>query len=326
MAAQFFIRVRGGDLQGFADTKMMAVTIRGLIKKFGDQTVLPGLDLEIRTGELFALLGPNGSGKTTLFRILTTLVPPDGGVACIGGHDVVREAALVRARIGVVFQSPSLDKKLTARENLRYGGALYGLHGKPLNQRIAEVAAGLRLEEKLDALVETLSGGQQRRVEIAKCLLARPEILLLDEPSTGLDPAARMDLWTLIGHLRSSQGMTVVFTSHLMEESAQADRVGILSGGELAGVDAPENLLAAAGPEVLRVATGDVVGVIKYLHSKCGLAPQALEGEVRASAHGAQDIAARLAADLGSSISSITVGKPTLEDVFLFKTGKKLNE
>ena len=305
---------------------MRAVSTKGLVKKYGSLTVLPGLDLEIDAGELFALLGPNGSGKTTLFRILTTLIAPDGGSASVGGSDVVRESSLVRSKIGVVFQSPSLDKKLTARENLRYGGALYGMHGAPLRERIVELAASLRLEEKLDSLVETLSGGQQRRVEIAKCLLTRPEILLLDEPSTGLDPSARMDLWALIGNLRSSHGMTVVFTSHLMDESARADRVGIMSAGNLVSVDAPGNLLAAAGPEILRLATTDVPGIVEFLRVQCGLDPHSLEGEVRVPAPDAHSVAARLNAEMPSSIVSITIAKPTLEDVFLFRTGKRLNE
>lgn len=305
---------------------MSAVSTKGLVKKYGSHTVLPGLDLEVVPGELFALLGPNGSGKTTLFRILTTLISPDGGSARVGGCDVVRESASVRAKIGVVFQSPSLDKKLTARENLQYGGALYGMHGTPLRQRILELASSLRLEEKLDALVETLSGGQQRRVEIAKCLLTRPEILLLDEPSTGLDPSARMDLWALIGNLRSSHGMTVVFTSHLMDESARADRVGIMSTGNLVSVDSPDHLLASAGPEVLRVATSNVAEVVRFLRSQCGLEPHSLEGEVRASASEAHSIAARLTAEMPTAIISTTISKPSLEDVFLFKTGKRLNE
>ncbi len=305
---------------------MNAVRTEGLIKKFGDHTVLPGLDLEVHVGELFALLGPNGSGKTTLFRILTTLIAPDGGTATIGGSDVVHKAAAVRAKIGVVFQSPSLDKKLTARENLRYGGALYGMHGSVLTARISELSASLRLEEKLDSLVETLSGGQQRRVEIAKCLLTRPETLLLDEPSTGLDPSARMDLWALIGGLRATYGMTVVFTSHLMDESARADRVAILSKGRLVGVEAPDAFLAQAGPEVLRVATGDAPAVAKFLRDSCGLDPHALEGEVRASTSQAHAIAARLTAEIPDAVLSTTVSRPSLEDVFLFKTGERLNE
>ena len=305
---------------------MSAVFTKGLTKKFGNHTVLPGLDLEVADGELFALLGPNGSGKTTLFRILTTLIAPDGGSASVGGSDVVREAASVRARIGVVFQSPSLDKKLTVRENLLYGGALYGMHGSPLRQRISELASSLRLDEKLDAMVETLSGGQQRRVEIVKCLLTRPKVLLLDEPSTGLDPSARMDLWALIGNLRGSHGMTVVFTSHLMDESARADRVGIMSAGRLVSVERPGALLAEAGPEILRVATPDVAVVADLLRRNFGLDPHSLEGEVRVSATDSHTLAARLTMEIPSAIFAITISKPTLEDVFLFKTGQRLNE
>ena len=305
---------------------MTAVSARGLVKRYGSKTVLPGLDLDISQGELFALLGPNGSGKTTLFRILTTLISPDAGSATVGGSDVVRSPAEVRSKIGVVFQSPSLDKKLTARENLRYGGALYGLHGRRLEARIDTLARSLRLEEKLGDLVETLSGGQQRRVEIAKCLLNRPEILLLDEPSTGLDPAARMDLWALIGSLRAEYGITVVFTSHLMDESARADRVGILSAGQFVVVERPADLLVVAGPEVLRVATTQVGSVSDFLRGACGLAPHSLESEVRASTGRGHDVAARLTAALPEAVQSTTVSKPTLEDVFLFKTGKRLDE
>jgi ABC-2 type transport system ATP-binding protein len=304
---------------------MDAIAASGIVKKFGDLTVLHGLDLAIPRGELFALLGPNGSGKTTFFRILTTLLAPDAGRVLVGGHDAVRDPAAVRARIGVVFQSPSLDKKLTPRENLVYGGALYGMAGRPLAARIAEVSAALRLEDRMDSLVETLSGGQQRRVEIAKCLLTRPEILLLDEPSTGLDPSARMDLWALVASLRAAHRMTVVFTSHLMEESSRADRVGIMSDGRLVRADTPSALLSEAGPGILRAATRDTARVSEFLKSECGLSPRALEGEVRASASGAHALAARLTAAMPDAVESTTVSKPTLEDVFLFQTGKRLN-
>jgi len=305
---------------------MNAVVVRGLVKRYGGHTVLPGIDLEIPAGVLFALLGPNGSGKTTLFRILTTLIPPDGGSVMVDGCDVVAGAAAVRARIGVVFQSPSLDKKLTARENLRYGGALSGLHGAPLARRISELAGSLRIGEKLDSLVETLSGGQQRRVEIAKCLLTNPKILLLDEPSTGLDPSARMDLWALVATLRAEHGMTVVFTSHLMEESSRADLVGIMDAGRLVCVAPPGGLLAEAGPEVLRIATSSPEPVAAFLRDPCGLTPHILEGEIRATATDAHGTAARLTAAFPESILSATISKPSLEDVFLFKTGRRLNE
>jgi len=303
-----------------------AVSIRSLIKRFGSNTVLPGLDLDIAPGELFALLGPNGSGKTTLFRILATLLRPDSGSARICGFDAMSEPAAVRGKIGVVFQSPSLDKKLTVRENLRYGGALYGLHGSPLSTRIDELSHALHIREKLHSLVETLSGGQQRRVEIAKCLLARPDLLLLDEPSTGLDPTARMDLWALVAGLRNTSGMTVVFTTHLMDEAARADRVGILCDGQLVATAPPDVLLAEAGPEILRVSTHAEIEVAGFLRDSCGLAPHVLEGEIRAAAQSGHETARQLAEALPDSVLSTTVAKPTLEDVFLFKTGKRLHE
>ncbi|MDX2080222.1 MAG: ABC transporter ATP-binding protein [Terrimicrobiaceae bacterium] len=304
---------------------MNAVTISGLVKAYGSHTVLPGLDLEIPTGEMFALLGPNGSGKTTLFRILATLLAPDQGSVSVGGFDVQRDPAGVRGVLGVVFQSPSLDRKLSIRENLRYAGALYNLHGTELRSRMDAALSALRLEEKADALVETLSGGQQRRTEIAKCLITQPKILLMDEPSTGLDPAARIDLWAVIAALRARTGLTVVFTSHLMDESEKADRVGILNAGRLAAAEAPANLLASAGPEVLRVATPDPQAVANWLREN-RLEPHALDNEVRVGSPDAHPLAARLTASLGQAVYSTTVAKPTLEDVFLFRTGARLNE
>ena len=305
---------------------MSGIRISRLEKRYGDRTVLHELDLTVQSGEIFALLGPNGSGKTTLFRILSTLIAPDGGHAEVGGSDVVRDPSGVRTKIGVVFQSPSLDKKLTVRENLKYGGALYGLHGEELRSRIKAASAALRLDEKLDEIVETLSGGQQRRAEIAKCLLARPEILLLDEPSTGLDPSARIDLWTVLVRLREEHGMTVVFTSHLMDESAKADRVAILNAGRLIACDSPEQLLQTTGPEILRVATREEERVAKFLNDECALSPQIIDGEVRAATSDAHAIAARVTTALAPVVLSTTVSKPTLEDVFLFQTGCRFHE
>lgn len=305
---------------------MSGITTSHLEKFYGGRSVLHELDLTVNSGEIFALLGPNGSGKTTLFRILSTLIVPDGGEAKVGGCDVVSDPSGVRAKIGVVFQSPSLDKKLTVRENLQYGGALYGLHGQELRERIAKASAALRLDEKLNEIVETLSGGQQRRAEIAKCLLARPEILLLDEPSTGLDPSARIDLWAVLVRLREEHGMTIVFTSHLMDESAKADRVAILNAGRLIACDAPSQLLKTTGPEILRVASREEKRVATFLRDECALNSQIIDGEVRAATASAHSVAARVTTALGSVVLSTTVSQPTLEDVFLFQTGCRFHE
>jgi ABC-2 type transport system ATP-binding protein len=305
---------------------MIALRTSGLSKSYGSQTVLDALNLEIVKGEVFALLGPNGSGKSTFFRILSTLLTPDAGSAEVGGFDVVRQSSAVRGMLGVVFQSPSLDRKLTVRENLLYGGALYGLHGTDLSGRVSSALAALRLEEKSDAVVETLSGGQQRRTEIAKCLLTKPEILLLDEPSTGLDPAARMDFWGAIAQLRIEFAMTVVFTTHLMDESAKADRVGILNAGRLLTCAPPAELLAAAGPDVVRVVTDQAETVAGFLRDEFRLNPHVADGEIRVSAPDGHAVASRLQAVLSDAITATTVARPTLEDVFLFQTGCRLNE
>ena len=228
-----------------------AILVRDLVKSFGERRALDGISLEVRRGEIFCLLGPNGGGKSTLFRILATLALPDSGSAIVAEHDVLTAAPEVRARIGVVFQSPSLDGKLTILENLRCGGALYGLRGEELESRIRDSSAALNITDRLGDLVESLSGGLQRRAEIAKCLLIRPEVLLLDEPSTGLDPGARLDLWAALEDLRSRHGVTVLCTTHLMEEAARADRVGIVSGGKLVASGSPSELTSALGGDVI---------------------------------------------------------------------------
>jgi ABC-2 type transport system ATP-binding protein len=194
---------------------------------------------EVGEGEMFALLGPNGGGKTTLFRILSTLYPPTEGTARIFGHDVGSEAAQVRSRIGVVFQSPSLDRKLTVRENLKHQGRLYGLSGRALASRIDLVMERLGVRDRDGDRVETLSGGLQRRVELAKGLLHEPRLLLLDEPSVGLDPGARHDLWTYLDELRRESNVTLLVTTHLVDEADRADRVAILRKGEIAAIGTP---------------------------------------------------------------------------------------
>ncbi len=302
-----------------------AIVTSNLKKSFGERRALDGISLEIKQGELFCLLGPNGGGKSTLFRILATLSLPDSGEATIAGHDVLLDAPSVRARLGVVFQSPSLDGKLTILENLRCGGALYGLTGSELKSRIAEAAKALNLTDRLNDLVETLSGGLQRRAEIAKCLLIRPEVLLLDEPSTGLDPGARIDLWAALEELRSRHGVTVLCTTHLMEEAARADRVGIISAGKLVAVGTPDELTSAIGGDVLSLGAAKETGpdtLSKQITERLGIPATVIEGEVRIESHEAYALAARLAGEFPSEIISLRIARPTLEDVFIARTGR----
>lgn len=302
-----------------------AISVSGLKKSFGDRRALDGISLEVMKGELFCLLGPNGGGKSTLFRILATLSLPDSGTAEISGHSVITDAPSVRARLGVVFQSPSLDGKLTILENLRCGGALYGLKGKELESRIAEATTALNLNDRLNDLVETLSGGLQRRAEIAKCLLIRPEVLLLDEPSTGLDPGARIDLWAALEQLRAKHGVTALCTTHLMEEAARADRVGIVSAGKLVALGTPEELTKAIGGDVVSLGASRETGadnLAKMIVERLGIPASIVEGEVRIESSEPYALAAKLAGEFPSEIISLRIARPTLEDVFIARTGR----
>ena len=302
-----------------------AISVRDLQKSFGERRALDGISLEVKRGELFCLLGPNGGGKSTLFRILATLLLPDSGAAEIVGHDVIRDAASVRMRLGVVFQSPSLDGKLTILENLRCGGALYGLRGAELESRITDATMALNLTDRLGDLVETLSGGLQRRAEIAKCLLIRPEVLLLDEPSTGLDPGARIDLWAALENLRKAHGVTALCTTHLMEEAARADRVGIVSAGKLVALGSPDELTGAIGGDVISLGVSKETGADSFsqiITERLGIPATVVEGEVRIEHAEAYTLAARLAGEFPKEIVSLRIARPTLEDVFIARTGK----
>ena len=300
------------------------VETKALRRVYGTRVALDDVTFSVGEGEIFGLLGPNGGGKTTLFRILSTLLAPSGGLARVCGHDVAREAAAVRQSLGVVFQSPSLDPQLTVAENLRYGGNLYGLCGAALETRLREMAEALRVEDRLADRVKTLSGGLQRRVEIAKSLLPRPRVLLLDEPSTGLDPVARLDLWSILEQLRGRFGMTVVLTTHLMDEAARCDRVAILHHGKLRACDTPEALCATIGADVLTLAGRNAANLAEQLQAKFGWAATLQDGVVRVEIPRAHEQVARIVETFPGEILSVTAGRPTLEDVFVRLTGERL--
>ncbi len=234
-----------------------ALATSELTHRYGERVALDHVSLQVAPREIFGLLGPNGGGKTTLFRILSTLVRPTSGSATILGLDLLRDTGSLRSRIGVVFQAPSLDKKLKVRENLTHQGHLYGLSGTALRERIDHLLLEFHLRDRTGDLVETLSGGLQRRVEIAKSLLHRPELLLLDEPSTGLDPGARIDLWQTLYRLRDQQGVTVLLTTHLMEEAERCDRVAIIDQGKIVASGTPEKLRAEIGGDVISARSQD---------------------------------------------------------------------
>jgi ABC-2 type transport system ATP-binding protein len=284
---------------------------------------LRGVTLSINRAEIFGFLGPNGGGKTTLFRILATLITPTDGTARVFGNDVVREPDAVRQTFGVVFQSPSLDKKLTAEENLLHHGHLYGLHGKSLRVRIQEMLERVGLADRARDRVEKLSGGQQRRVELAKGLLHRPQLLLLDEPSTGLDPGARRDFWKYLAQLRDSEGVTVILTTHLMEEAEDCDRLAILNHGGIVARGTPDALKAEIGGDVVTVECREPEKLCADIGQKFGVAPVAVDGTVRIEHSRGPEFLTQLIEAFPGRIASVKVGKPTLEDVFIHHTGHR---
>jgi len=294
-----------------------------LRRRFGAREALAGVSFTVARGELFGFLGPNGGGKSTLFRILATLLPPDGGAARILGHDVTRAPDAVRRRLGVVFQHASIDGKLTVEENLRHHGRLYGLRGPELAGRIDVLLVQLGLAERARELAERLSGGLRRRVELAKGLLPRPAILLLDEPSAGLDPAARRDFLAELRALRDAEGVTVVLTTHHMEEAERCDRVAILDRGRVVALGAPDALKAAVGGDVLVVETPDAEALRDAVRARFGFVGTLVDGALRLEHARAHELVRELVEAFPDVVRSLTYGKPTLEDVFVHATGRR---
>jgi ABC-2 type transport system ATP-binding protein len=288
---------------------------------YGDRPALAGVTFSIARGEIFGFLGPNGGGKTTLFKLLSTLAPIQSGRARLFGHDLAGETGAVRRRLGVVFQHPSLDGKLTVRENLAAHGHLYGVSGKRLRERSAAMLERLGLSAREHDRVETLSGGLQRRVELAKALLHEPELLLLDEPSTGLDPAARREFWNYLEHLRERDGVTVVLTTHYMEEAERCDRIGIMHQGKLVAIAPPNELKSEVGGDVIVIRTGAPELLQRKILARFKLKSQLVDGAIRIEKLRGHELVRDLIDAFGDEIESVSFGKPTLEDVFVHLTG-----
>jgi ABC-2 type transport system ATP-binding protein len=300
----------------------VAVRVTGLSHRYGAKVALDGLSLDISQGTIFGVLGPNGSGKSTLFRLLSTLVPIQSGQIHICGLDAKQEQQQVREQIGVVFQSPSLDRKLTARENIEFQSALYGISKTERIARVDELSRALAIQEHLDTRVDKLSGGLRRRVELVKGLLHRPRVLLLDEPSTGLDPLSRLELWQSLVNLQKEHSTTVVLTTHLLDEAEKCDRVAILDQGRLLVSDSPEHLRTSTGQMVFTIASSDPTSVIDLLSTKYGLSGVRDHGLVRVVMQESAVSPMELYEGLGSMATSITIGRPSLEDVFIKMAGK----
>lgn len=303
-----------------------AIEVEGLYHLYGERRALDGIDLNICKGEIFGLLGPNGGGKTTLFKILSTLLVPSGGQVRILSRDILKDPMGIRPYIGIVFQNPSLDSKLTVFENLKHQGHIYGLMGKKLNQRIDDVMDLVGLDCRQKDRVEILSGGLKRRLDLAKGLLHQPKVLVFDEPSTGLDPGARRAFWNDLERLRSKMGTTLVLTTHFIEEAERCDRVGILDQGRMVSLGTPEELKRIVGRDVIVLETEeDPYKVQKKILNQFGIESHLLDGALRIESEEGQALMLELYSLFRKEITLITLGKPTLEDVFFRQTGHFFN-
>jgi lipooligosaccharide transport system ATP-binding protein len=311
-------------------TQLALVHARGLVKRFGDLVAVDGIDFDVQRGEAFGFLGPNGAGKTSTMRMIGCVSPPSGGTLRILGLDPVTDGADIRARLGVVPQEDTLDLELTLRENILIYGRYFGLPRKELKQRADELLEFVQLNERADSKVEPLSGGMKRRLTIARSLVNEPSVLLLDEPTTGLDPQARHTVWDRLFRLKQ-RGVTLILTTHYMDEAEQlCDRLVVMDKGKIAAEGSPQELIR-------RYSTREVV----ELRFRVEQTPEQVAAELAASMDG---LARRLEAlpdrlllytddgdatatrihDLGLHPDSVLVRRSTLEDVFLHLTGRTL--
>jgi len=300
-----------------------AITLNGVGFSYGERRALDGISFAIATREMFGLLGPNGGGKTTLFKLLATLVPLQTGEVRVLGYDLRHDTIALRRRLGVVFQHPSVDGKLTVAENLAHHGRLYGLSGAHLRERGAAMLERVGLTARSADLVETLSGGLRRRVELAKALLHQPELLILDEPSTGLDPAARREFLNYLADLREREGITVVLTTHHMEEAERCDRVGVLDQGRLVALAAPGELKSQVGGDVVVIHATDPERLRDKIEQRMRVKAALVDGLLRVERPRGHEFLRDVVEAFGAEIESVTFGKPTLEDAFVHLTGRR---
>lgn len=295
--------------------------VENLSHTYQTRRALDNVSFGVSCGEIFGLLGPNGSGKTTLFRILSTLIPVTSGAVRILGYDLTAEVKAIRKLLGVVFQHPGLDGKLTVTENLRHHGHLYGLSGKILHHRILELLERLGVSDRATDRVEVLSGGLQRRVEIAKAILHSPRVLLLDEPTTGLDVAVRRQLSDYLRMLADTEDILVLLTTHLLDDAEACNRVGILDNGSLVALGAPDELKAQVGGDVILIEGKSNETLSTAIAERFGVSPVLTDSQLRVECERGHEFVRDVVAAFPDEILSVRFGRPTLEDVFVKLTG-----
>jgi ABC-2 type transport system ATP-binding protein len=302
------------------------ITASGLTKTFGTIEAVKGIDLDVRRGEIFGFLGPNGAGKSTTINILCTLLRPTAGSATVAGIDVASHPSDVRGAIGLVFQDPSLDAQLTARENLQFHAFIYGVPAAERASRIAEMLEMVELTDRANSEVQTFSGGMKRRLEIARGMLHTPEVLFLDEPTIGLDPQTRRHIWAYLRTLRADRGVTLFMTTHYMDEAEECDRIAIIDDGRVVALGTPRELKAMVGGDVVTLATGDNATAAAEIQRTFGLQPIADNGSLRVEVPDGAEFIPRLVRETSVPVTSVSTHQPSLDDVFLKLTGHAIRE
>ena len=302
------------------------IEVDHLVKRFGPLVAVDGISFEVQEGEIFGFLGPNGAGKTTTINILCTLTKPTSGTARLNGFDVTRQQNQVRQSLGLVFQDPSLDIRLTALQNLRFHAFVYSVPRSVVKQRIEEVLRMVELWDRRHEEVRVYSGGMRRRLEIARGLLHHPRVLFLDEPTLGLDPQTRNHIWSYILELRERENITIFLTTHYMDEAEVADRIAIIDYGKIVALDTADALKREVGGDVITLKTSDDDRAMEEIRQRHGIdAKQDREGFYFEVADGEQFIPL-VVSTLGTDIRSVSMRRPTLEDVFLKLTGREIRD
>ncbi len=302
------------------------ITVRGLVKRYGDLEAVRGIDLDVRHGEIFGFLGPNGAGKTTTISVLCTLAEASAGTAIVAGRDVASDADEVRARIGLVFQDTSLDDQLTAYENLMFHARIYGVPRAARRQRIDICLETVGLADRAAAQVKTFSGGMKRRLEVARGILHAPELLFLDEPTQGLDPQTRARVWDHLREVRARTRTTIFMTTHYMEEAEWCDRVAIIDHGRIVALGTPEELKAHVGGDVVVLSTDDNVRATAEVMQRFGVEALQDDGTLRIEVPDGADFVPQVVRSLSVTVKTATVRRPSLDDVFLKLTGRAIRD
>ncbi len=304
----------------------VVIAVTGLVKRYGTVEAVRGIDLAVRRGEIFGFLGPNGAGKSTTISVLCTLLKPTSGSASVAGIDVAGDPDGVRARIGLVFQDPSLDVQLTARENLLFHAMVYGVARHQRRERIGAALATVDLLDRADALVSTFSGGMKRRLEIARGILHAPEVLFLDEPTQGLDPQTRANVWDHLGRIRATTGLTIFMTTHYMEEAEFCDRIAIIDHGSIVALGTPDELKAQVGGDIVVVSTDDNTRAAREIMATLGVNPVPDGDTLRVEVQDGAQFVPQLITALSVPVTTVTVRRPSLDDVFLKLTGRAIRD